>query len=301
MQWDSLRYVRAVCVTGSVTGAAGKLGVDAVTVARHIKAIEKQLGVRLFDRTRKGYVPTPSAAEIARQAERMEDEVGALERRIWQRDKELHGVVRLTTPDTTGAFVVAPLMQTLHRLHPDVTVELNVDNRVLNISKRDADIAIRTTDRPPENLIGHRVAVVAYAPYAAARLLPRGRSRRANLSHLPWVSLDSSFRGGRVDLYQRYIGSHGGRVILRVNSAIGMALAVKSGAGLGVLSCMSASRLGGLVRIGPCIDELRAELWILTHPELRDVARVAMVYAFLRQEIRKLQPVFLGKEERAPG
>ena len=116
MQWDSLRYVLAVHNAGSVTGAAGQLGVDAVTVARRIKAIEKQLGVRLFDRTRKGYVATPSALEIARQAERMEEEVGALERRIWRRDKDLHGVVRVTAPDTTGAFVLAPLLPELHKL-----------------------------------------------------------------------------------------------------------------------------------------------------------------------------------------
>jgi DNA-binding transcriptional LysR family regulator len=298
MQWDSLRYVLAVHSAGSVTAAAGRLGVDAVTVSRRIKAIEKQLGVRLFDRTRKGYVATASALEIARQAERMEEEVGALERRIWGRDKELQGVVRVTAPDTTGAFILAPLLPQLHQLHPGITVDLNVDNRVLNISKRDADIAIRPTTQPPDNLIGHRLAPIVYAPYAAARLLPRGKARRGALTQFPWVGLDSSFAGSRVGTYQRYLESQaqGGRVILRVNSSLAMACAVQAGVGLGVLSCITAARLGGLVRLGPFIDELTTELWILTHPELRDVARVATVYAFLRDEIRKLRPVFLGKE-----
>lgn len=298
MQWDSLRYVLAVHSAGSLAAAAGQLGVDAVTVSRRIKTIEKQLGVRLFERTRQGYVATPSALEIARQAERIEDEVGALERRIWRRDKELQGVVRVTATDTTGAFVVAPLLPELHKLHPNITVDLNVDNRVLNISKRDADIAIRPTTQPPGNLIGHRLTPVVYAPYAAAGLLPRGRARRRDLSHLPWVGLDILFMGSRVSLYQSYLETQAqsSRVILRVNSSLAMACAVKAGVGLGVLSCITAARLGGMVRIGPFIEELTTELWILTHPELRDVARVATVYAFFREAIRTLRPVFLGKD-----
>ena len=99
MQWDDLRYVLAVHSAGSVAAAAGQLGVSNVTVFRRLKAMEKQLGVRLFDRTRRGYVATPPALEIVRQAEQIEEDVGALERRIWRQDKELHGVVRVTAPD----------------------------------------------------------------------------------------------------------------------------------------------------------------------------------------------------------
>ena len=112
------------------------------------------------------------------------------------------------------------------------------------------------------------------------------------------MGLDNSFPGSRLTLYQRYLDAQAqsGHVILRVNSSLAMACAIKAGTGLGVLSCITAARLGGLVRLGPFIDDLATELWILTHPELRDVARVATVYAFLREEIRKLRPVFLGKD-----
>ena len=120
----------------------------------------------------------------------------------------------------------------------------------------------------------------------------------------PGSGLDKSFSGSRVTMYQRYLDSQAqaSRVVFRVNSTLTMAYAVKAGAGLGVLSCITAARLGGLVRLGPFIDELTLELWILTHPELRNVARVATVYAFFRDEIRKLRPLFLGKEGegRAP-
>ena len=205
MHWDDLRYVLAVHTSGSVATAARRLGVSNVTVFRRLKALEKQLGVRLFDRTRKGYAATGPALEIVRQAERMEDEVGALERRIWGQDRELSGVVRITAPDSTGSFVVAPLIAELHRIHPGISVELKLDNRVFNMSKRDADIAIRPTTSPPENLIGHRLATLAHAPYAAARLLPRGKSRKLDLSDLPWVGIDSSYTGNRVTAYQSYL------------------------------------------------------------------------------------------------
>lgn len=301
MQWDDLRYVLAVHTAGSVAAAARKLGVSNVTVFRRLKTMEKQLGVRLFDRTRKGYVATPPALEIVRQAAQIEDQVGALERRIWRQDQELTGVVRITAPDSTGTFVVVPLIAELHKVHPNITIELNLDNRVFNMSKRDADIAIRPTNSPPENLIGHRLAPLEYATYAAARLLPRRKSQRHDISNLPWVGFDSHFSGSRVASYQRYLDAHAnsGRVILRVNSALAMTHAVQAGVGLGVMTCVAAAQLGGLVRVGPVIDELRSDLWILTHPELRDVARVASVYAFLRESITRMRPLFLCEGDSA--
>ena len=298
MQWDDLRFVLAVHSTGSVAAAARQLNVSNVTVFRRIKVMEKQLGVRLFDKTRKGYMATPPGLEIVRQAERIEEDVGALERRIWRQDQELSGTVRITAPDSTGAFVVAPLIAELHQLHPNITIELNLDNRVFNMSKRDADIAVRPTTSPPENLIGHRLALLVYAPYAAAKLLPRGKSRKHAITSLPWVALDSTYTGKQVTVYQRYVETHAtsGRVILRVNSALAMAHAVRDGVGLGVLTCIGAAQLGGLVQVGPAIDELTTDLWILSHPELRDVARVASVYAFLREAITRLRPLFLAED-----
>jgi DNA-binding transcriptional LysR family regulator len=239
--------------------------------------------------------------EIVQQAERIEDDVGALERRIWRQDQELSGIVRITAPDSTGTFVVAPLIAELHKVHPNITIELKLDNRVFNMSKRDADIAIRPTTSPPENLIGHRLAPLVYAPYAAVKLLGRGKSRHHDIAKLPWVGLDSSYTGNRVTIYQRYIETHAtsGRVILRVNSALAMAHAVRGGVGVGALTCIGAARLGGLVQVGPVIDELRSDLWILSHPELRDVARVASVYAFLREEIMRMRPLFTGEDTKA--
>ncbi|MBL8200017.1 MAG: LysR family transcriptional regulator [Chromatiales bacterium] len=301
MHWDDLRYVLAVHASSSVATAAGQLGVSNVTVFRRLKALEKQLGVRLFDRTRKGYVATAPGLEIVRQAERIQQEIGVLERRVWRQDKELSGVVRITAPDSTGTFVVAPLIGALHKVHPKIRVELKLDNRVFNISKRDADIAIRPTTSPPENLIGHRLASLAHAPYAAARLLPRGKRRRldpADLADLPWVGLDDTYTGHLMSAYQRYLDAHArpDRIVLRVNSTLGMALAVRDGVGAGVVSCVGAAYLGGLVRLGPAIDALQTDLWILTHPELREVARVASVYAFLREEITRMRPLFAGDD-----
>ncbi|MEO7386513.1 MAG: LysR family transcriptional regulator [Gammaproteobacteria bacterium] len=303
MEWDDLRYVLAVYSAGSVAGAAVQLRVSSITVFRRLKVIEKQLGVRLFDRTRKGYAVTPSGLEVVRQAQRIEEDVGALERRIWRQDKQLHGLVRVTAPDTTSAFIVTPLMPDLQQLHPGITLDLNVDNRVLDISRRDADIAIRTTTRPPENLIGHRVGTLLYATYAATGLVPRSKARTVDLTKVPWVGLDSSIGGNRVAAYQDFMQKQvpPGRMVLRTHSPLAMTLAVKAGVGVGILSCITAARLGGLVRLGPTIDELSTELWILSHPELRDVARVAAVYGYFREALIRLRPLFLGEETKGRG
>lgn len=293
MQWDDLRQVLAVHNAGSVASAARALGVSNVTVFRRLRALEKQLGVRLFDHTRRGYVATPAGLEIVTQAERIEAEVGSLERRLWSRDKQLQGEVRITTTDNTAAFVVAPLLPALYRAHPGIGIDLNLDVRVLNISKRDADIALRPTTQPPESLIGHRVAALTYAPYGARALVAPRRGGKPDLERLPWVSLDRSYGGTlQGSAYQRYMASRvpPERIALRSNSALMMAHAVRAGVGLGVMSIIAANRLGGLVRIGPYIDELASELWVLTHPELRDVARVSAVYNFLRRTIPTTVP-----------
>jgi DNA-binding transcriptional LysR family regulator len=291
MEWDDLRYVLAVHRAGTLAGAARALSVSNVTVFRRVEHIEKALGVRLFDRKRQGYVATPIAAEIVQQAEQVEDQINAIERRIWRQDSQVQGTVRLTTTDTIAITVLPGMLARLRKAHPQLRVELIISHDPFNITKRDADIAIRHTVSPPEMLIGHKLTAVRYAVYGQPRFAPRhGKAR--DLSAVSWVSPDDVPTEFRVIKWIREHG-HEPQVALRCNSFVAMAAAVKAGVGVGILSCFTAESLGGLVRLTPPIRELEWQYWILTHPELRDVARVATVYAFLREEFARAQPLFL--------
>lgn len=299
MQWDDLRYVLAVYRNHSLAAAARALGVSHVTVARRIEALEKALGVRLFDRKRDGHQATDIGAEVVRQAEQVEAEVNALERRAWREDEQVRGMVRLTVTDTIGDTVLPPMLGALREAHPDLVLEVTVSDQTVSLTRHDADIAIRYTTAPPEMLIGHLLAPVAYAVYGPARLAPRGRRKAPDLRGLPWVAPDDGPVERRFHAWLRRHG-YASRVVLRCNSYVALAAAVRAGVGVGVLSCFSAESLGGLARLSPVIAELEYQYWILTHPELRHVARVGTVYAYLRRAFADLHPLFAGGEPCKP-
>lgn len=292
MQWDDLRYVLAVGRAGSLAGAARSLRTSHVTVFRRVEAIEKDLGVRLFDRKRDGYAPTAVAREILQQAEQVEEQIHALERRAWRRDSEVQGTVRITATDTIAGFILPGILARLQRQHPGLRLELDSSDAPANIAKRDADIAIRHTRAPPEMLIGHRLTPVAYAVYGAPALAARYR-RNPDPAAFPWVAPEES----SYDFpFIKWLRDHGvaARVGLHCKSWVTLTEAVRAGAGLGVLSCFMGDGRPGLVRLTPPIPELEFQYWVLTHPEMRQVARVATVYAFLREGFAGLRPLFTG-------
>lgn len=291
MQWDDLRYVLAVHRAGSAAGAARALGVSNVTVFRRIETIEKGLGVRLFDRKRTGYVATPAAVDIVGEAERIETQLKALEHRVWKQDSRVHGSVSLTVTDTYSLTLAPGLLAGLRRRYPDIHVELLVYNDLLDISRRDADIAIRATAAPPENLIGHHIAPLVCAVYASRAFASRHLRRGGDLSRVPWVMLNDNFAGHREYEWMKRNGFDKCAVV-RANSFLAVSAAIKGGLGAGIMSPLTAWKLGGLVRVSAPIRELEVQVWILTHPELRNVARVAAVYGFLREELLKLKPRF---------
>ena len=294
MEWDDLRYVLAVHKAGSVAGAGRALHISHVTVFRRIEKIEKGLGVRLFDRKNQGYVATPIGMEIVEQAEKVEDQINALERRVWRQDSLVQGTVRLTTTDTIATTVLPGILRGLREKHPGLQIETIMSYALLNITKRDADIAIRHGMSPPEHLIGHQVAQVSYAVYCAKSLLPR-RGRPPELSKLPWVAPDDSPEQARFTKWLRENG-HEPRIVYRTNSFMAMAAAMEAGVGAGILSCFTAANLRGVVRLTPPIDAIEWRYWVLTHPELRSVARVATVYAYIRESFAALQPLFAGEK-----
>jgi molybdate transport repressor ModE-like protein len=295
MQWDDLRYVLVLHRTGSLAGAARALGVSHVTVFRRIDKLEKALGARLFDRRQQGYIATPAAAEIVQQAGQIEEQIKSLESRVWKHDSRVHGTVRVTTTDSFSATVLSPLLAQLHQQYPDIIIDQVIVNGLLNIAKRDADIAIRATNSPPEMLVGHKIGPLREAVFASKAFAARYLRKSRDLSKVPWVGLDRSLSGDRGMQWIKANG-YGSRIVLLSNSFLGSAYAVKAGVGVGIMSCIVAGGLQGLIRVSPLIPEVETQVWILVHPDLREVARVAAVYAFLRTELGKLRAHFAGDE-----
>ncbi len=294
MDWDDLRYVLAVGRQGTLSAAARALGVNHSTVFRRIGLIEEKLGVRLFERARDGYTPTPACEEVTALAERMEGDVNDLERRLAGRDTRPSGLVRVTTTDTLLLNVLLPVFAGFRRAHHEIRLEVIADNRFFSLSKRDADVAIRPCAEPPETLVGRRIATINTAIYGARNFLDT-ISPGDGLADHTWIAPDESL----MDLPSaRWLQARLKQTepAFRTNSVNGMLAAARAGLGLTLLPCFLGDASPELRRTQQPIEELSSALWLLTHRDLQQVARVRVFLDFLHAGLRPLQSAFEGQQ-----
>lgn len=285
VRWDDLQVFLAVAQRGSLGAAARALGVNHSTVLRRLAGLERALAVRLFDRLPAGYALTAAGQALAAQLAGVGAQIEDSQRRIRGGDLALEGPVRLTAPDALGSSLLMPHLATFQTLHPRVQVQLVVDNGFLNLTQREADLAVRGTDAPPDNLIGRRVGRLQVALYAApAYLQAHGTDPAA--AHHAWVAPDERLAHLAS---ARWIARHiaADRIVFRCDNLPGLVDAVAAGAGLGLLLCHLTDGRQDLVRLQPPLPALESGLWVLTHPALKQVARVRALADYLVARLRE--------------
>ncbi len=279
-----LEVALALVRAGSLAAAGERLGVDASTVFRALQRIERGLGRPLFERTRAGYLATELARQIAEHAEQMEAALEAARSTVAATPAQISGTVRITTTDTLLHGLVAPALHSLQALHPLLSYELHTGNELASLTRRDADIALRATKRPPPHLVGKQIGPIRVALYAARK----GGARRladVEAGRADWVAPDDAlpehpsvvWRRRRFPKVQpRY----------RVSSILSVLELVALGLGVGIVPLFLAEGRRDVVRLTEALDEAETELWLLTHPEARHLRRVGAVYAHLAQAMR---------------
>jgi DNA-binding transcriptional LysR family regulator len=285
--WDDFRLIKAIADARGLPGAAARLSVNHSTVFRRLAQIEDGLGVALFERRRGGYVLTPAGEEMVGLAQRLDDDITAFTRKLAGREWLPAGELRVTTSDSLLVHLLTPLLARFRERYPDIRLDLILGNQALNLSKRDADVAIRATDNPPENLVGRRTARIAWALYgrrADGDVPPEGRS---------WVTLGDSFAGLKVvRAIQARVAPE--RIVYKLNTVLGLAEAVEAGIGIGHLPCFIGDARPGLMRLAGPEADFAADLWLLTHPDLRHSARVRAFFDFLGAEIARQRDLIEG-------
>ena len=278
MNWDDLRLVFAVAREGTLSGAARHLRVTHSTVFRRLGAIEEGLGVRLFERFRDGYSATPAGETVAALAARFADDFVALERRLSGQDLRPSGTVRITTTDTICAMVMRHV-PALRAAHPEILIEITVSNAIANLTRREADVAIRPTSEPPETLVGRRIANIAHAVYGSPTYLSRYGG--GDPSNFEWIGLDDTLA---TTVIGRWMREHiqDAQIGLRVDALPALKDAACAGIGLALLPCYLGDEEVQLRRVpaaaGP---DVRSALWLLTHSDLKRTARIRAVMDFL--------------------
>jgi DNA-binding transcriptional LysR family regulator len=281
LDWTDLRFLLAVQRAKTLSAAARKLGCDQTTVGRRIEALESALDRRLFRRTPDGFFPTRDGELALTRAERIEEEVMAMEREISGRDERPEGQVRLTTYESMGQCFLAPRLGTFRQRYPEIELQLNMDNRPLNLSRREADLAVRPGKPTQQALQVRKIGTVVAALYASpAYLKQRGEPRTVeDLSKHDIIDDEDSNSHFALS---RWLHQHarGARVTLRTDSAMAQAGAAADGVGIAVLYCYVGDGHRGLKRILPK-QQLEHDLWIAVHRDLQYAARVRAVIDFL--------------------
>lgn len=292
LNWDDMVTVMSIADGGSLSAAARHLGISHATVFRRLGKIEDRLGVRLFERSRTGYVPTLAGEELAALALRVDEDVRAAERRFVGQDQRPDGTVRVTTADTLMFGPLHNIFADFRRTYPEIELEVILSNEMFNLSKRMADVAIRPTTNPPENLVGRAIIEIAFAVYAAPGH-PVLALASPDFTEYNWIGLDDSL----AQPVRRWMIREGydDCVKFRVNSLVGCMAAAKVGLELAVLPCFLAEPEPDLVRVTDTIPELSTPLWLLTHPDLRRVYRIRTFLDFVAKALSRQKDLFAGE------
>jgi DNA-binding transcriptional LysR family regulator len=292
--WNDLRYFLAVADHGSTLAAGRVLRVSQTTVARRIAALEEALGQPLFDRRQAGYAMTPAGEQLVARAREVADAASGFDEAAAALARDSSGTVRITTQEIFANTLLAPMLRQLHDRHPEIVIELDTQQELLDLGDGHADIALRSTAQsPPAGTVGRRLCIDDWTlycsrEYAAEHGVPRNRADLRTHAII-------GGGGGKLWLhYEAWLRSLGleDRVAMHHSTSTGLLSGVRSGFGLGVLPCIVADAEPDLVQCLPPRKDHGREMWLLTHDRVRHTPRVRVaidfLYARLSEHVRML-------------
>lgn len=287
--WDDYRFFFTLAQTSSVRASADRLAVNPSTVTRRLVGLENRLGVKLFIRSHAGLELTADGAEVFARLAPLAADLGDLEATLSSWGDEVAGSVRLTMPDVL-ALVLMPELARYATENPQVRLEFIPDNRALDLARGEADLAVRVTDEPPENLIGRQLGESRLGIFGSRAYLAR-HDPLANPKQALWIEspIESIRAPGFKNRYFPQVP-----VGMRCNGVLLQQAAAAADMGITLLPCVVGDADGRLERVGK-LEALEAQpIWLLFHPDLRGVARIQSVSTHIQAAFEKLRSRLLG-------
>jgi DNA-binding transcriptional LysR family regulator len=291
IDWDDVRYFLAVARGGSVRAAAERLGVNHATVLRRIAQLEERLGAQMFEKLPSGYRLTNAAGEVLQFAEQMEASSNRLETRVFGRDQGVRGLLRVTLAPPLATHLLMPDFAEFARLHPEIEMEILSIAEPVNLTNREADVAIRVVyDRSalPLNLHGLKGPELFGGVYMSRDLLAAWRAGAPD--RIRWIVISKHgvpdwAREGEVRTTE---------VPFRTTDAEAQIVAVRQGLGMTTLPCFVGDADPLLVRVPGTPLHKQGTLWLLTHGETRKTKRVRLFTAFASRKLASYGPLLAG-------
>ena len=288
MKWDDLRFFLALAREGSVSGAGKVLGVKHTTVSRRITALEEKLGSHLFTRTHSGYAKTQAAENLLPHALAVEDIVQTADREVFGMDTQLSGSLRLSASYDVFSRLVTPHINRFLKQYQGIEIELVSSTSLLDLDSREADIALRLSPKPPEQLIGREIVTLGHGVYASEQYL---RDNPCQDQLVLWTHDTDKVEWVREHFPQA-------RVVARVSEIITMMELVKNHHGLARMPCFVGDSEPSLRRLDLSLTASNWGVWVLSHADLRTTARVRVCREFLIEIIEQQREVIEGLNSR---
>ena len=293
--WDDVRFFLAVYRSHTIRSAAKALGVSHSTVSRRLENFEGRLKTRLFHRQPDGFVLTSTGESILNAAEKVESEMLSLERDAMGQDGRLSGKIKITVPPPIAQYLITPILAKFNNEYPDITLEIDATYSASDLSRRDADIALRIHTPPDEHLLGRRLPdfveyVYVSKDYAKTHTF---MGPNANANWIGWgdnQELPSWVKKSQFPFCR--VGVNSSDMLTHLHMA-------KADMGMAILPCFIGDLEEGLIRVPECKQYAARQAWVLTHPDLKTTERVRVCVRFLVDEIKKLEQLIAGNSLRA--
>lgn len=279
MDWNSLKVFLAIARCGSLSGAANELVVNHSTIFRRLHAFEETIGGKLFERVNNSYELTALGYELFELAQNIENSFDGIERHIVGKDFQPKGVVKITAPNNIAYRYLPRYISDFNDKYPDIRIELLVSNQEFNMSNRQADIAVRATGSPPEHLIGKQVNTLSWSVFGSEKYedkfgLPTNIDELKNHTLIGAAGIMN-----RLPAFIWLEKHYSSQIITRSDDLTAMSYLVESGQGL---ACLPDDQCRPeIMRLFPIQESQTSHLWLLTHPDLRNVERIKLVMQHL--------------------
>ena len=285
--WDSYLYFLKVAETGNLSSSARALGVNHSTVFRRINSLEERLQVRLFERSRKGYALTEAGEEILSSVKIIEDQIFEIQRTLLGKDIRLSGNLKISTTDTIGYYWLPPYIRAFKELYPEILIDLDIQIRFTNLTKREADIVIPAVNMQPDFMVGRKLARIFFRLYAS-----RGYAEQHGLpatiddfsSHHFLVPNDSLSTLSVTQWLTKYVPAH--CVAAASDKLSTLFKFAQQDLGIAALPHYVGLSDENMVEILELPEDCHRNVWILTHPDLRNTARVRAFMQFMYQNVK---------------
>ena len=296
LDWNDLKWFAAVADAGSFRLAASETGLNHTTLSRRMTALEEELGLALLERSASGLKLTEAGEELRRSCDLLIDHVSDLRRRLAGQDQRPEGRVAITYPDGFAPHVIDAVAN-LAPLYPGISIVHVNSEDFVDVSRRGADIAVRASDNPPEDLLGRRIGEIAWALYGAKARYPEPPATLVLADH-DWIGFGGRWSKAPPTQWMK-ANLPAAQIRAEADDPQSIRELAASGIGLGLLMAIDGDRDPRLTRVGSWPGPLPPTmLWLLVHPDLRRARRVRVVADHLYEHLRQLDGAFTTDPKR---